>query len=141
MRFSMNIKFYIKFLFLTCIVISCNSTPEQDVMNSLNNEISDLKNATIFIVAEFDCYECVGKIESVVHDFQNNKQDTFYGLYYKTSNKTSKLESSLYETNSIIWKNVNSVKLFNDINTLTGSTNGPYVIEVRNGKLEYASAL
>jgi hypothetical protein len=123
------------------IVISCNSTPEQDVMSSLNGEISDLKNATIFIVSEFDCYECVGKIESVVNDFQNNEQHTFYGLYYKTSNKTSKLESSLYETIRIIWKNVNSIKLFNDINTLTGSANGPYVIEVRNGKLEYASAL
>jgi hypothetical protein len=65
----MNIKFYFKFLILVGIVISCNSTPEQDVMSSLNGEISDLKNATIFIVSEFDCYECVGKIESVVNDF------------------------------------------------------------------------
>jgi hypothetical protein len=112
---------------------SCESTPREEkfIRNYINNNYTVNENNSCFIfVTEFDCIECVQRINKFIEIERNsNSGIEFYGEYLKLQKfGNSEIENILLSETQIKWRFIKNTEIFNYLSEVSRQISGPFAV-------------
>jgi len=95
----------------------------------------------IIIISDVNCQKCIlDEVIYVVKRIQSlEKKKKILGLLFISTNSSSINKNLIVDRTQsmIIWKSTKSLVLFNDIVNRVNNSDGPFLIKIKNQKIEY----
>lgn len=129
----MRCSIYMKWIFYSTIFLlvfcSCETRPsEEDLLREYIESIyaGNIRNKSFVFVSEYDCIECVQRINRYVEaEVKLNSRLLFYGEYLKLQKfGNSEIETVLDLQTQISWRTTKCIEVY----SVLGNISGPYVV-------------
>jgi len=103
-------------------------------------ELTETKNALIFVVSDYDCHFCVASINQWIDDVNNKDKHLFknlFGLYFGNKNEPIHYKILEKTKKEVSWYFHLDPNIYLKIEELSTNKKGPFAVRIENGEIVY----